>query len=164
MLTKVISGGQTGVDRAALDAALECGLAIGGYCPLGRLAEDGRIPGTYPLVELPTPNYPARTRRNVQVADATLVLIDAADDMAGGTLLTQRVCLEECQRSGKAFCIAAMSHEHGMGNAVGSLTRHFDGTTLNVAGPRESKCPGIYARAKAFLLEVFKAIQEPKVG
>jgi hypothetical protein len=60
-LRRVVSGGQTGVDRAALDAARDAGLAVGGWCPRGRRAEDGRIPAGYPLEETPSPRYPQRT-------------------------------------------------------------------------------------------------------
>ena len=69
---RLISGGQTGVDRAALDVALALGLPVGGGCPKGRRAEDGRIPDRYPLVETPERNYPARTRRNIEESDGTL--------------------------------------------------------------------------------------------
>ena len=72
MLDKILSGGQTGVDRAALDVGLALGLAVGGWCPQSRRAEDGRIPDRYPLVETPERNYEARTRRNIEDADGTL--------------------------------------------------------------------------------------------
>jgi hypothetical protein len=74
---KIISGGQTGVDRAALDAAIEVGIAHGGWCPLGRLAEDGRIPDCYQLCETDSPEYAVRTERNVAESDATLILFRA---------------------------------------------------------------------------------------
>ena len=71
---KIISGGQMGVDRAGLDVALDLGLAVGGWCPKGRRAEDGQIPDRYPLVETLERNYPVRTRRNVEDSDGTLIL------------------------------------------------------------------------------------------
>ena len=80
MLDKLISGGQTGVDRAALDVGLALGLAVGGWCPKGRRAEDGPIPDRYPLVETPERNYQARTRRNIEDADGTLILNQGALD------------------------------------------------------------------------------------
>src|SRR6266851_4977853 len=86
MFAKIISGGQTGVDRAALDVALELGIPCGGWCPKGRRAEDGRIPKRYPLVETPTPAYPVRTEWNVRDSDGTLVL--ARGQASGGTALT----------------------------------------------------------------------------
>src|SRR6266581_9524060 len=86
MLEKIISGGQTGVDRAALDVALELGIPCGGWCPRGRRAEDGIIPERYPLIETPTTAYPQRTERNVRDSDGTLVLTVGRAD--GGTALT----------------------------------------------------------------------------
>ena len=77
MFTKIISGGQTGVDRAALDVALELGLPCGGWCPRGRRAEDGPIDPRYPLTETPWDGYPQRTEWNVRDADGTLILTPA---------------------------------------------------------------------------------------
>ena len=74
MVRQIISGGQTGVDRAALDVALDAGLPCGGWCPRGRRAEDGPIVAQYPLMETDSPDYQMRTRRNVEDADATLIL------------------------------------------------------------------------------------------
>ena len=73
-LEMVISGGQTGVDRAALDVALELGIKISGYCPRGRKAEDGKIPAKYPLLETDSEDYEARTEKNVEISDGTLIL------------------------------------------------------------------------------------------
>src|SRR5258707_9057662 len=95
MITKVISGGQSGVDRAALDAALAAGLPVGGWCPKGRRAEDGPIPDRYPLVETGTADSAERTRRNVRDGAATLIL--TWGEPTGGTALT----LETCQRESK---------------------------------------------------------------
>src|SRR5437660_8982603 len=86
MFTKLISGGQTGVDRAALDVAIELGLPCGGWCPKGRRAEDGRIPGRYPLKETPSWVYPQRTEWNIRDSDGTLVL--TLSRATGGTALT----------------------------------------------------------------------------
>jgi hypothetical protein len=74
MVQKIISGGQTGVDRAGLDVALDLDLAVGGWCPKGWRAEDGMIPKHYPLVETPERNDQTRTRRNIEDADGTLIL------------------------------------------------------------------------------------------
>ena len=87
--TRIISGGQTGVDRAALDAAQCCGIASGGYCPKGRRAEDGTIPPHYPLTELPSADYPTRTRQNASAADATLILTRGS--LSGGSAYTARI-------------------------------------------------------------------------
>ncbi len=86
VLQKIISGGQTGVDRAALDAALKYKLLIGGWCPKGRLAEDGQIPLRYSLLETVSENYSVRTRLNVEDSDATLII--SAEPLSGGTHLT----------------------------------------------------------------------------
>src|SRR5210317_1948565 len=80
---RIVSGGQTGVDRGALDAALTLGRVCGGWCPEGRLADDGPIPARYPLQELPGGGYRARTRRNVRDSDATLIVTFGAP--TGGT-------------------------------------------------------------------------------
>src|SRR4051794_16307480 len=89
MLKKIISGGQTGVDRAALDVALELDLPCGGWCPRGRRSEDGAIPDRYPLSETPSEEYPERTEWNVRDSDGTLILTRGTPDR--GTALTQRL-------------------------------------------------------------------------
>lgn len=86
---KLLSGGQTGVDRAALDAALALGIPCGGWCPQGRRAEDGQIPARYPLTETGSPGYRERTYLNVRDSDGTLILARGA--LSGGTTLTRRV-------------------------------------------------------------------------
>ena len=90
----IISGGQTGVDRAALDAAIAAGLAHGGWCPRGRRAEDGPIDPRYELRETESDEYPARTARNVRDADATLIL--RRGEITGGTKLTREIAA--CER------------------------------------------------------------------
>ncbi len=87
MLTTIISGGQSGVDRAALDVALQLNLACRGWCPRGRLSEQGPIPNRYPLQETPSADPAQRTKWNVRDADATLIL--AAGVLAGGTALAR---------------------------------------------------------------------------
>src|ERR1700730_12095061 len=89
MIEKIISGGQTGVDRAALDVALTLGIACGGWCPRGRRAEDGQIPPEYPLPETPTDESPRRTEWNVRDSDGTLILTRGAPDR--GTALTAKL-------------------------------------------------------------------------
>src|SRR5690606_25772528 len=86
IIERIVTGGQTGTDRAALDFALEAGIACGGWCPRGRIAEDGPIAALYPLVETPTSLYEQRTEWNVRDSDATLVLTHGTP--IGGTLLT----------------------------------------------------------------------------
>ena len=86
---RIISGAQTGADRAALDFAIEHGLAHGGWCPKGRRAEDGRIPPRYELIETPSKDYEQRTRWNVRDSDATLI-ISKSSTLTGGSAYTRR--------------------------------------------------------------------------
>lgn len=137
-LAKIISGGQTGVDRGALDAALERGFACGGSCPAGRRAEDGMIPGRYPLTELADRSYTARTLRNVDESDGTLILHFGA--VTGGTALTLRRCIE----SGKPRLLIdadATPAEDAAAHAA-EFCEARSIAVLNVAGPRASSAPG----------------------
>jgi hypothetical protein len=148
MVGKIVSGGQTGVDRAALDVALERGIPCGGWCPRGRLAEDGRIPSRYPLMETPTAEYPERTERNVRDSDGTLVL--ARGEPRGGSAFTLRVAAR-LGRPHKALDLAESPDPEAvrLWIAVSSIR------TLNVAGPRESDSPGIHDEAASFLRRLF---------
>jgi hypothetical protein len=156
MLRKVISGGQTGVDRAGLDAALKVGIPIGGYCPKGRLAEDGTIPEKYPMTEMDTPESYYRTEMNVQVSDGTLILNKG--ELTEGTRLTYDFTMKH----GKPSLIVQLDARDII--RPDQVVRWIDGqsiSTLNVAGPRESKHPdGIYAEAVAYLDCVFALIRE----
>ncbi len=145
---KVISGGQTGVDRAALDAASARGIATGGYCPKGRRAEDGVIPARYSLTELRTADYPARTRRNARTADATLILTRGR--LTGGSAYTAQVA----QRLGKPLHVVDLASRPRAAPVRAWMAAH-DVQVLNVAGPRESKAPGIQQQAKRFLLRLW---------
>jgi len=143
---KIVSGGQTGVDRAALDVAAELSLPRGGWCPRGRYAEDGPIPDAYPLKETPSPATAQRTEWNVRDADGTLVLTEG--ELSGGTAIT----VQFARRHGKP-CLVLDLEEGAEPGAVGRWIAEHGIAVLNVAGPRESKCPGIYRRAAAFLRE-----------
>lgn len=92
MIAEIRSGGQTGVDRAALNVAIRLGIPCGGWCPQGRLAEDGRIPLCYPLRETPTAEYAERTMWNVRDSDGTLIL--TWGEPAGGYCVDARVRIE----------------------------------------------------------------------
>lgn len=140
---KIISGGQTGVDRAALDVALERGLRVGGWCPAGRWAEDGPIPARYPLRETPLRDPAQRTSWNVRDSDATLVI--ALGRPAGGTADT----VDQARRLERPFLVADLDSA-----TAADLTSWLHATrpgVLNVAGPRESEAPGIYASAADLL-------------
>lgn len=143
----VISGGQTGVDRAALDWAIAAGVTHGGWCPRGRRAEDGPIAPGYALKETPSAGYEERTRRNVRDSDATLILNVGA--IEGGTRLTAT----HAARIGKPFRVVQLDDPAKSADvaAVRAWIRGLRAGVLNVAGPRESKRPGIHALAAAFL-------------
>jgi hypothetical protein len=156
MLSKIISGGQTGVDRGALDAALEASFPCGGWCPRGRRAEDGRIPDRYPMDEMPVPDYPSRTRRNVLDSDATLIVLFGAP--SGGTLETLRVA----ERHGKPVLTldaAAKPVKSAAVEAAAFIDQNAIGT-LNVAGPRESTQPGAAVYARALVSAVLKIVDK----
>lgn len=141
---KIVSGGQTGVDRAALDVALGLGLPCGGWVPRGRRAEDGRIPAAYPLQETTSPKYDVRTRRNVRDADATLIITRGPP--TGGTALTIAIA-RKLGRPCRIVDLAAGPDAE----AVRLWLDEQGVEVLNVAGPRESGSPGIHAAASAFL-------------
>lgn len=144
LVKKVVSGGQAGVDRAALDVALERGLACGGWCPQGRKAEDGPIDARYPLRETPTASYATRTVWNVRDAEGTLVI--TRGELSGGTAQTVQVA----RRLRKPFLVLDLARDPDVSIAQAWLDEHAI-TVLNVAGPRESKSPGIYDQAVRFL-------------
>lgn len=147
----ITSGGQTGVDRAALDVARETGVTGTGWCPSGRLAEDGPLPDYYPLTETPKRDYSQRTRWNVRDTDGTLVLTIGTPD--GGTAYTIRVAEE----LGKPHLVLDLSQKPSPDAVLVWLQNHAI-RKLNVAGPRESKQPGIYERTIAFLISVVERI------
>ncbi|MCL4203526.1 MAG: hypothetical protein KJ000_13565 [Pirellulaceae bacterium] len=146
LLERIVSGGQTGVDRGALDAALALDVPHGGWCPLGRVAEDGAIPAEYELRETPSPEYPMRTEQNVIDSDGTLILY--RDRLVGGTELTRRLCVKH-ERPVIAVDLAALSDEDL--TRVRSWIKERAVHVLNVAGPRESSSPGIADQAMRFL-------------
>lgn len=146
-LSMIVSGGQTGVDRGALDAAVAAGHAHGGWCPRGRRAEDGVIPEKYRLVETPFSRYAVRTAWNVRDSDATLVL--TSGPVAGGTQLT----VECAQRYGRLCLIVDLCGETDAGTVAEWIWAHGIGV-LNVAGPRESDAPGIGENARRFVAEI----------
>lgn len=142
-LSKIISGGQTGVDRAALDAAMELGIPCGGWCPRGRRSEDGAIPDNYPLQETGALSYNKRTKLNIHDSDGTLIL--NRGELDGGTAYT--VVLAE--KIGKPHLIVDL--EKADPQEVRKWFTEKDIRVLNVAGPREGKRPGIYQQALLFL-------------
>ncbi len=141
------------MDRAALDVALERGLPTGGWCPKGRLAEDGKIPMIYRLKETPSPHYAQRTRWNVRDADGTLVL--TYNEPTGGTALT----IHTSQSMHKPYYVIDLTAPEDPRN-VASWISHTNIAILNVAGPRESICPGIYQKAFNWLQKMLESQAE----
>lgn len=146
---KIVSGGQTGVDRGALDAAIFLGLAHGGWCPLGRLAEDGCVPQHYQLRETESAKYPVRTERNVVDSDGTLILFD--QELQGGTSLTLRLA----EQHAKPVLSVDLAEPRPDAEIIGWLKDH-DIAVLNVAGPRESSKLGVADAAREFLVSLFR--------
>lgn len=149
MVKRIVSGGQSGVDRAALDVAEVLGLERGGWCPKGRWAEDGPIPESYPLKETRARSPSGRTRANVRDSDATLILTDGAP--TGGTRLTLAIA-EQLKRP--TLCV-----DFSLGTDIKLVQRWIresQADVLNVAGPRESNAPGIYDMAHGFLVMALK--------
>ncbi len=146
---KIISGGQTGADRAAFDFALENGFEIGGFVPRNRLAEDGRISERYPnLIETETPAE--RTELNVKNSDATLIL--SHGDLKGGSLLTKEFA-EKYKKPFLHIDFFALSFEQAARKTQKWLDS-IDYKTLNVAGSRASEDSEIYEKAKNFLAQL----------
>lgn len=146
MIKKIVSGGQTGVDRAALDVAIRLGIPAGGWCPRGRRAEDGRIPDSYPLHEASSINYAKRTELNVRDSDGTLIL--SGGPLTGGTALTESLA----RRQGKPVFVVDLRDDPAP-DVIDEWLAANSIQTLNVAGPRESQQPGIYDRVTDFLAQ-----------
>lgn len=152
-LKKIISGGQTGADRAALDVAINHKVPSGGWCPKGRKAEDGPIPVRYPLQETESSDYSTRTRKNILDSDGTLILCpeDAMDD---GTKLTCQLC----KKLNKPLFIADPADEEQIPSVIKWLIKG-NIHVVNIAGPRESKLKGIYKTSEMFLNKLINVFQ-----
>ena len=145
VINKIISGGQTGADRAALDVAINHGIPCGGWCPKGRKAEDGKIPDRYPLCETDTDSYRERTQKNILDSDGTLILCPE-EKMDAGTQITYQLCKE----IKKPICIADPADETQIPQVIKWLIKD-NIQVVNIAGPRESNLKGIYEGSVSFL-------------
>jgi hypothetical protein len=137
---KIISGGQTGVDRAALDVALEHGIESGGWCPTGRLDEFGRIPDCYPLKELENGGFTERTLQNVKDSDGTVIIYPGK--LSGGTEQTLHFCVDQ-RRPHEVIDASNVSTEKAA-QLIAEFVRENKIDILNVAGPRASEWPEGY--------------------
>jgi len=149
----IISGGQTGADRAAWDAAMDCGVAIGGWVPKGRRAEDGEIEEKYAqLQETDSSHYETRTRYNVRDSDATLIITHG--ELHGGSRFTR----EMAEELGKPFMhldLEPLPH-HLAVTMIREWLAPLEGERLNVAGPRESSDGRIYKAVKKIITDLLK--------
>lgn len=151
---RIVSGGQTGVDRAALDVALLLGIPCGGWCPRGRKAEDGTIAERYPLQETQSSDYRQRTAANVRDSDGTLILHHGR--LTGGTALTVQIA----EHTSKPCMVVDLGTAPSPTNTLNWIGNHHI-RVLNVAGPRESQSPGIYLRAHHWLRSCFELTRLP---
>ncbi|MEM7697498.1 MAG: putative molybdenum carrier protein [Verrucomicrobiota bacterium] len=143
MLSRIVSGGQTGADRAALDWAISLGYPIGGWCPAGRRAEDGPIDLRYPLQETADEGYTRRTEWNVRDSDATLI-VTRAKVLTGGSQRTQKFAIKWNRPCFHAWTV-------GQAAEVRQFLDDHAVTVLNIAGPRLSTDPEILSFVDPFL-------------
>jgi hypothetical protein len=148
---KIVSGGQTGADRGGLDWAISRGVPHGGWCPRGRKAEDGRIPDQYLLTESGNGSYGKRTELNVRDSDGT-VIFTGGIKLRGGSLLTAKLA----QNNGRPWvCLRVNDGCEAVGRALRLFVVENSVGVLNVAGNRESRCPGIQRFVRQCLDEAF---------
>lgn len=146
-LLRIVSGGQTGADRAALDWAIARGIPHGGWCPRDRKAEDGTIPRRYRLTETPSDSYLQRTEWNVRDSDGTVIL-SLAETLTGGS----RKTAELAQQYGKPWLhLAREAHRDDAAEQLRRFTQEHDIRVLNVAGPRASTEPEVGEFVRAML-------------
>ena len=153
LLQCIVSGGQTGVDRGALDAAIAMQVTHGGWCPRGRRAEDGRLSDDYDLRETSSSKYYVRTEQNVIDSDGTLIL--TVGDLKGGTKLTFRMA----EKHHRPCFVVDLSDVLDFDETQLWLSENSI-EILNVAGPRESTSPGIAAMSQQFVTELIRRCEE----
>ncbi|MCK5695232.1 MAG: putative molybdenum carrier protein [Desulfobacula sp.] len=147
MLKKIISGGQTGADRAALDVAIKFDIEHGGWIPKGRKTEKGPLPMKYRLFEMNTSDYRARTRQNITDSHGTVII--SRGNLTGGSKLTQSFAIVV----GRPNCYLDLltTEEFEAAIILKSFILENNIQILNVAGPRLSHHPGIYMDVKTIL-------------
>ncbi len=147
MIKKIISGGQTGADRAALDTAIKFNINYGGWIPEGRKTEDGTLPDKYHMDEMPTDSYPRRTEQNIIDSHGTVIISRTA--LTGGSLLTKRLAT----RLKKPCCHVDLSvlDEFGAAIVINSFINDYQLEIINIAGPRAGKDPVIYDLVRTVL-------------
>lgn len=155
----VVSGGQTGADRGALLGAMSQSIATSGWCPKGRLAEDGVIPPVFKVIETSSDRYEDRTRLNVECSDVTLIFTyELKDAMTGGTALTERI-RAEVGKPGMTIELdrdPTQEIDARLADKIRSWLIEKEPQSVNAAGPRESKAPGIQVHVARILGAVFR--------
>lgn len=166
MIEKIVTGGQTGADRAALDVAINLNISYGGWCPKGRIDELGIIPHRYSALkeisgEFKTEkeNYDARTKQNIKDSNATLIIVPKyplPDNIKDGTLLT----ISEAQNQNKPSLIIKLSDDAEKNSeAIANWIKEKHIKILNIGGPRESSSPGIYKLSVALLEDALSRLK-----
>jgi len=154
---KIVSGGQTGADRAALDFAKKNSIKYGGWCPKGGWAEDfpnspGLLKYHKNMKETPLEKPEQRTEWNVRDSDATLIISDESLGLnSNGTILTKKIAME----LNKPVMIANVYDKQIIENITSWLKRSKNISILNIAGPRESESPGLYSKTLEILNKIF---------
>ncbi|MGD8389004.1 MAG: putative molybdenum carrier protein [Desulfobacteraceae bacterium] len=156
MLTRIISGGQTGADQAGLDAAIALGIPHGGWIPEGRLTEAGPLPERYNLTEMTTKDYLKRTKQNVLDSDGTVIF--SHGDLKGGSKRTADFATELCKSFLHIDLNSTLPSESG--EVLAAWIQSHDISVLNVAGSRASKDPGIYDRVRIVMQIALEALLE----
>lgn len=159
LIRKIVSGGQTGADRAGLDWAIWHGIAHGGWCPKGRRAEDGVIPAVYRLNPTPTIHYRQRTEWNVRDSEAT-VIFTIRPRLTGGSLLTKRFA----EKHNKPVLHLYPSQSYQIAETLLQFVAANTISVLNIAGTRASKEPNIFDFVKSTLEEAFYPICAPRLA
>jgi len=157
MLARIVSGGQTGADRAGLDAALQLNMPCGGWCPAGRRADDGPLPSLYPLTETPDRGYLQRTEWNVRDSDGTVLLVWRQLMPGGGTDRTKQFAIKH----GRPWLVLDVSKSDP--DALVAWCVKHGLKSLNVAGPREDAKSPVYEPSLQLLLEALPRCTEQNV-